>query len=379
MTSNYLYFSVLFLSGAMLSGAPALGAELVFEESFDAQADWTGGMHQGSPSSRLPSRGDIIPEGWSALRVDPTWAPSKGHPDRHESLEILESNADKARGRQGKSMVGWRDSYDPGWNRWNSENLMLRYLPERDEYYAEFWITFSDEMIKTYYNHGLGTSKIFRIYAFNGDREDPFKYFSEATTPDFLWGVSGGTTYGIRNKLSFIVRGADLANGDAPGMPYGLTGNGDLSLSYSYYDHIKEMAEDGRDPVLLDRLKGGTISGDVSHIDQVFGNERHWTKVAFYVRMNSSPGATDGVLMQWIDDERIFVNESIPWVRDGLNMVKWSAIGIGGNDYFNKYPNELRHEEWYAIDDFKVYDTIPFDLGGATSVLPSPPDNVEVY
>src|SRR5690554_4718063 len=110
------HFGKWILVGAM--AAAPVGAEVIFEENFDDQPDWHSAMHSSDGTQRATTH--IIPEGWYSIRQDPTWAPSERHPDRHESIEILESNSDKARGGKGKSMVSWRDSHDPGWNRWNS-------------------------------------------------------------------------------------------------------------------------------------------------------------------------------------------------------------------------------------------------------------------
>jgi len=37
-------------------------------------------------------------------------------------------------------------------------------------------------------------------------------------------------------------------------------------------------------------------------------------------------------------------------------------VSIGGNDFFQQYPNEDMHEEWYSIDDIVVRDSIPQEL-----------------
>src|SRR5690554_7200323 len=113
--------------GWAMAAAP-VGAEVIFEENFDDQPDWHSAMHSSDGTQRATTH--IIPEGWYSIRQDPTWAPSEGHPDRHESIEILESNSDKARGGKGKSMVSWRDSYNPGWNRWNSESRSEEHTSE---------------------------------------------------------------------------------------------------------------------------------------------------------------------------------------------------------------------------------------------------------
>uniref|UniRef100_UPI001A95204C hypothetical protein n=1 Tax=Marinobacter caseinilyticus TaxID=2692195 RepID=UPI001A95204C len=119
-------------------------AEVLFQDNFDNQPDWTPVLNGSSDGTQRAATHDI-PDGWYSIRHDPTWAPSTGHPDRHETIEILGSNADKARGGKGKSMVSYRDSHDPGWKRWNSESMMLKYLPQGyDQLYVEFWIRFDN-------------------------------------------------------------------------------------------------------------------------------------------------------------------------------------------------------------------------------------------
>ncbi|NWN90423.1 hypothetical protein HLV39_02775 [Marinobacter adhaerens] len=353
-------FSSSLLAIGMFLSSPALHSEIIFEENFDNQEDWHGGMGNVRTSSRIPARGAVIPSKWDFARVDPTWAPSKGYPDRHESLEILASNSDKARGGTGKSMVGWRDSHDPGWLRWNSENLLLKRLGNQTEVYVEFYITFSPETHQSHLNNMLGTSKIFRLYSFSGNWNDPFDYFGGVSHPNLIWSVKGGTTYGVQNKIS--IYGVGGAAG-APDMPRKAVNSGDYPLSYK--TNTTGMAPAGADPQLTDKLNGGIIGPDMEGpalMESVFGPPGSWTKVAFYVKMNSEPGMHDGVLSQWIDDTRILHTERVNWITKTSPGEYWNVLGIGGNDFFQTYSNEERHEEWYAIDDLKVMTKIPDDL-----------------
>lgn len=458
-------------------------AEILFKESFDDQADWHGGEEFHLGSSRLPSRGANIPSKWDFARIDPAWSPSKGHPDRHEALEILASNADKARGGSGKSMVGWRGAITPSWefepsvvtagrflkvrniaspsygetvtttvtlngevhtysltthekgarpspqsqtssglfhnitgcrpseiydsnvipisqdtsvsvtqgdyisstkstgsmgawNYWGSENLLLKRIGEQNEVYVEFYITFSPEMHASFLVDKLGTSKIFRIYSFTGDWNDPFEYFGGVSHPDLVWGMSGGMDYGVRNKVSILGVDGDIG---APNMPRSAVGTGDYSLSYK--SDMRGMSPEGGDPQLVDKVNGGIIGPNMDGpalMRNVFGRPGEYTKVAFYVKMNSEKGAYDGVLSQWIDDTRILHQETINWVPSHKPGDKWNVIGLGGNDFFQKYPNYLRHEEWYAIDDIVVMDRLPENLGTSSpenDAAPNPPRN----
>ena len=75
--------------------------EVLFKEPFDDQPDWTSGMDinatdanpAGKPDRVQSASTHVIPEGWYSIRQDPVWAPSTGYPDRHETIEILSSNA----------------------------------------------------------------------------------------------------------------------------------------------------------------------------------------------------------------------------------------------------------------------------------------------
>jgi len=84
--------------------------------------------------------------------------------------------------------------------------------------------------------------------------------------------------------------------------------------------------------------------------------------MAFFIKMNSAPGVFDGVLKQWIDDYRIHNITTMNWVESDRDMVQWTSVALGGNDWFNLYPDSMRVEEWYAIDDFVIRDSIPQEL-----------------
>lgn len=345
-------------------------ADVVFEENFDAQKDWSSDIHK---------ENGVLPEGWYAHRSDDLWSPGMGYLNHHSSAEILGSNKDKARNGEGKSFVAWRESYDPGWKKWNSDSILVKHFPEGfNELYVEFWITFSNEMIQSYYNAGIGSSKLFRIYHFNGNFEDRFSFFGEENSPKYLWDLTGSTKYGIRNFMSFYARGPNHGEGGIiPDLPVQLGYNGDASLSYK--TSLNGMAVGNLDTKLPNKVNGGEISGQSgpAALDHVFGRANTWTKMAFYIRMNSMPGIQDGVVMQWIDNQRTFVNENIDWVRSGWDMVKWNAVAISGNDFFRSYPNEFRHEEWYAIDDIVIRDEMPESMQGK-KVAPEAPQDIKI-
>src|SRR5690554_6478665 len=176
-------------------GIAPVSAEVLFEENFDEQPDWHSAMHSRDRTQLTETH--IIPRGWSAVRQDPTWAPSVGHNDRHEVIEILSSNVEKARGATGKSYVSWRDSYDAGWNRWNSDSILAKHFPEgHDQLYVRFWIKFSPDWTPA------GTSKLFRVSSWDGV-ESIFGYGGDRFNAPVMFWDYGGSPSNVRNKLSF--------------------------------------------------------------------------------------------------------------------------------------------------------------------------------
>lgn len=349
---------------------PAIAhSEVLFEESFDGLPDYT-------------SSEELNLDGWSFRRNgEVNWSPSNGYPDKHDAFEILGRNSDKSRGNDGKSFVAWRESYDPGWKQWNSDGILAKYIPEGiDQVYVSFYIRFGDNWTPG------GTSKLFRVYSWNGEGS-PFNFFGDGNSgPIFFWDYNKND-YGLRNVHAYrggptggdyyTMSGDDL--GDTPRNPINL---GDMSLNYT--NDTRGMAADGGTPDIVDKVNGGYISDNmnqtVSHA-QIFGAPQNWTKVAFFLKMNSEPGASDGQLIQWINDEQIYVNKGIRWVKDNPDnrMVDWNIIAIGGNDFWQEYPNSDRREEWYAIDDLYVATAIPEDvLQGEVSVPPNPPIDFSV-
>lgn len=370
MKENSFQSAVGFRSPALLSMvipilvplmAPANAESgVIFEESFDDLSDYT-------------SSDELNLEGWDYRRNgEETWSVSNGNPGKHDAFEVLEQNSDKARGGIGKSFVGWRESYDPGWSQWNSDGILMKHFPEGfDQLYVSFYIRFSPEWTSG------GTSKIFRMYSWNGDG-NPFSFFSDGNAgPLFDWKYSYSGNYGMRNFLTF--RGGPygenyaIDDGDMNDVPRNFSNQGDLSLNFT--KDTVGMALDGGTPRIVDQVNGGLISDDMNQTvthEQIFGSSENWTKVAFYVQMNSEPGANDGVVMEWINNELVFRNDTVNWVGQNSEnkMVHWNAVALGGNDFFREYPNGDQREEWYSIDDVVISTKMPDFVA-----IPNPPSN----
>lgn len=346
--------------------APYTPVGVIFEEHFDDQPDYTSTMHS-TEQSQFVWSGGTLPDNWDALYQTGFYAP----PEAHDSLEILAANSDKSRSGTGKSAVHWREHHiNPDFiTQWKSNSALGVHLPGEDgggyeELYIEFWIAFDPN-----WTMSKATSKIFRVFSWDQVEADFWQAFSGGSQgPLFLWDYGLDESYGIRNRLSF--------RGGPHGENYGMTDNhvGDLNRSLGAAgDYSGNFSNDlvgatyGDDPVLQDKTTEGQnlpTSGTLSH-EQVYGPGGTWSKIGIYVKMNSAPGVQDGVLKQWLDDQLILETNKVTWVNTNTEskMVKWNAFSIGGNDYWvnGGYTNEEQREEWYAIDDIVVRDSLPED------------------
>lgn len=369
--------------------SPLANGEVLFEESFDGQPDWHSGMEindrGGWPKGDGPDQvqcvedGHVLPEGWDCARQNPAWAPSVGHPDRHENMEITALNADKARGGSGKSLVIWRDSTTGPAHAWNSDGILSKSLGSgHKSLYVRFWIRLGSDW--TPFGE-TGMTKLFRITSYDGAGE-LYKGFSDGNSSAiFVWDYEANN-YGVRNKLAF--RGDPQETNytikyPAPiDMPRGMNA-GDISLNFTGY--VVDLNGDGQpDQKITDliNLKTGRVIDPtevVTH-DELWGDA--WHKVEFFIQMNSEPGAMDGVIKQWFDDQLIFSNESFPWMGyDSEGGILWNFVHFGGNSHFHAHQDSVRREEWYSIDDVVIRNDLPEDRNNASGDFrPKPPSSI---
>tara|TARA_R110002096_G_scaffold299040_2_gene493498 strand:- start:17304 stop:18422 length:1119 start_codon:yes stop_codon:yes gene_type:complete len=356
------------ISIASVSSSHALGS-VVFEENFDDQPDWTSTMFS-TVNMQKKSGGDVLPDGWDLIYQGTTWSPETGDKENHASLELLDQNVDKARGQSGKSAVMWRESYSRGWQNWASDSQLWKSLGAGyEELYVEFYIRFSPNWWqRTAANKASWTSKILRIGSWDGVG-DEVNGSAGALGPIVFWDYKQDP-YGMRNVLAF--------RGGPWGENYRFSGQYTAGVSLNYTTDTAGQGKDGLNPTHTNILTGSPlVSGPTAWHEDVFGPTDNWTKMAFYVKLNSAPGAADGIFRQWINGERIVNRENIPWVMANSEnkMVKWNYFAIGGNDYFQAYPNEQQFEDWYAIDDLVVRSSIPDEQ---KVPAPNPPTDIGV-
>jgi len=329
--------------------------------------------------------GDLLPGEWDTIYQSGYYQP----PFAHDSLEILRTNSEKARGGTGKSAVNWREFHtDPNWiNQWKSNSALGMHLDGLqggyEQLYVEFWIKFDPNWTSS---NGSGSSKVFRVFSWDevGSFWQAFQGGSQG--PLVLWDYGFDSTYGARNIVSF--RGGPhgenykMTDSEVDDLPRYLNGLGDMSANFT--SDLKNATYSG-DATMEDKVNLSPMpdSGVVSH-EQVWGKSDNWTKMGFFVKMNSAPGVKDGVFKQWINGQLMIETNKVEWVGQNAEnkMVKWNAVGIGGNDYWvgAGKENADRYEEWYAVDDLVIStEVLPGNSNGIDSgTAPSPPTGVSV-
>jgi hypothetical protein len=363
-----------FLTTFLMTMSFLTKAELIFEENFDNQPDFTSTMYSTKAGQEV-WYGYTLPDNWDVLFQGTARSPELGFPDNHASFEILATNMDKTRSGTGKSMVNWREAHAAG--QWSSDSqLMTIFDQEHNEIYAEFWVRFSDNW---YSRNNIGTimSKMFRVGYYIGPPGNPVNGGAGSLGPIYFWDYRH-SNFGLGNQHTF--------RGGPAGENYfgiGIAANG-LDDQTNFSNDLIGKAVGGGNPQLFDLVNGGLLADvdryDFLSHDRVFGPTGTWTKMAWYVKMNSAPGVADGALKMFINDERVTNFETIPWIMANTEnkMVGWNYISIGGNDNFAVVPDGPFFEDWYAIDDLTVLTSIPINLLVEKLSAPNPPVGIGI-
>jgi hypothetical protein len=374
-------------------------ADVIFTENFDEQGNWhsgleindDGGLHpvvtqdrplDGADVQQMRKDGYTLPNGWDAARQFPLWAESYGNTGFPENVEILAANADKAKGGTGKSLVVYRQSAGGLAYQFPSDGQLDKELETpTDEVFVSFNIRFSDNWtpIDTVATVG-GATKLFRVSSIDAGG-DPFSAFSIGdSSAIFVWTYKHSENTGLRNDYTFRAdpQETNYSMNNPP-----LSNVPTSSNSINYVGHIRDLDGDGIDDntvTLLSLTKGTPVGSDGQTVlhDEIWGNGT-WRKMQFYLKMNSAPGALDGQLRVWMDDQLIFKNVTVPWQgNDAPGGLKWTHVGFGGNASFKAYDASEQRTEWRAYDDVVVRTSIPEELLSGSPSIPNPPTSITV-
>jgi len=100
--------------------------------------------------------------------------------------------------------------------------------------------------------------------------------------------------------------------------------------------------------------KNAYLPGDPKYHESY--GDGQWHKIGMRLVMNSAPGVGDGKAMLWLDDDLIHTQDDVPFMGENSpGNVGWNMVMVGGNTH--NYPEDESEllEQWYSIDDVKIY------------------------
>ena len=299
---------------------------ILHSESFDDQPDFSAGKRM-----RCTNESDAdcasVPDGWSHMYTGEKWHPVD---DSDSSLRpSLEISGEQHYGSSGKSMIITDESYGSP-SQWGSDGQLGRALDsEYKEIYAEIQLKFQPGFRWRGVEAGKGSdvAKIFRIAHFGGGSEgNRFQFFSGGDTgPAMLLDVKNITSSTrTQARIKSVVR------------------CGPVSSNYSCGSYGDE--------------RESSLPGEPTFTES-FG-DGNWHKVAFRAKFNSAPGIADGEVDMWLDNILVHSLRDVPFIGTGSNAQGWNMFMVGGN--MHNYPEDesQRFEQWWAIDDVRLYEIV---------------------
>ena len=296
--------------------------EIIFQENFDNDADW----HQLSNRDSCTNQNcpHPAPGNWTYYNNDELWHPNE-YPNKHATGNINNVNH---RGLSGKAYTHWQESSDgKSGDGWGNDGMLIKYLGrDYKELYIQFYIKFDPGYQWAYtQNQGSGF-KLFRAY--HWDRTSPVTAYGPdvngENAPIYFFDL-GQNYYGWRH-MHFFRCAPTVSDYYCDNSP---TGEYDFGDFYKGDPSFKQHLGDGK-----------------------------WHKLSWHLKMNSTPGSTDGIMEFWADDILEAARYNLQYVTSRGKMVGWNIIAIGGNVH-NKYSDPSnKSEQWYSIDDL-IVSTIP--------------------
>jgi len=321
-------------------------AETIFEENFDLLPDWkvAGTWRECDFTNSYDCPVDDVPGEWDFYRSQEQWHPDFGEPANVPHMQI---NGTEKRGTAGKSFINSLESEKESHytNYYNDGILMKLFDEPQDEVYVSFWIKMDPNW---QWRNGSGTFKLFRVghwipydqYKIDGKPVNAFNLGGEGNTaPMYLFNIKKSDEWGWQHSHAPRCAPAEKH--------YNCDQNGkykeyNYSARYEGYPTYEDHMGDGQ-----------------------------WHHLKFHVKMNSAPGAEDGIVELWFDDVLEYSVSNVEYLSPTAEAgTKWNFFSIGGNWNVWFAPVEDKKEQWYAIDDI-VVSTTP--IGETVKPLPLPP------
>jgi len=311
-------------------------SEILFEDNFDNQPDWS----PAQPTASFECDSDsctTAPIGWSAYRIGGLGTCSEA------GKNTLNINGLHPRGGSGKSFLFWNEPCASPSGGWGSDGILVKVLPHGySELYLRFYIKFQPGWKWMTGGSGSPQQKFARIM--------------------HNWG--GNNFLNFEGGQNHPIWFGDLVKWN--------NGNADLAYRTSYryentyYPSKATPPHSGNDNIYFGTGNYGGTGTDFG--DPGMLGDGDWHCLEFYVKMNSAPGVPDGVHKAWLDGNLIFETTDLAWADNGATGALWNQVMIGGNNY-NYYDGG---EQWYAIDDVVISTTYV----GPDYVVGSQPDSL---
>ncbi|MDY6857508.1 MAG: dockerin type I domain-containing protein [Thermodesulfobacteriota bacterium] len=319
-----------------------INAEVIFEDNFDIQDDWTITQPTGSSESCI-SNCDV-PTGWTGYRNGFSYCdggPGYNNIYLNQFIGYPSEKSERGRGGGGKALTFWDESCCNFFE--DSDGMLAVHLDQEcQELYIRFFIKFghiaSDpEMLWQlgYLSSGTGSHKLLHVQHYLDGNPWSYFYRNEGNQPVFVanfkhwndWYEATGT------GRCFCGNGGGEDCYYCGGTPSGSGGFSGRVGTYDWYDN-------------------GAI-GD--------GN---WHCVEWRLKMNTYDEVNetfraDGIMQFWHDGVLYLEKTNIPWNQNGsdTNPIRgFSFISIGGNNQ-NRWITDCTGtecEQWYAIDDVVI-------------------------
>ncbi|KKU59106.1 MAG: Fibronectin type III domain protein [Candidatus Wolfebacteria bacterium GW2011_GWA2_47_9b] len=136
---------IFFFSAIFFAVPNSSQATIIFEDDFDAQADWQPTcLVCGKNEDGYNGGGDLsgTPINWSYWRNDEYWNPATGDPTKQPTLKI---STDQYSGQGGKSLQVWNESNNGhSGDGWGADGQLAKYLGgEFDDIFLQMKIKMS--------------------------------------------------------------------------------------------------------------------------------------------------------------------------------------------------------------------------------------------
>jgi len=343
-------FICIILGAIFLIYSSAFG-EIIFQDTYDDHNDWTITQKTSDYSNVWPLATDLPSEnpttgpryiGWIASR---TYLSGGG-----VGNNTLYLDSTNARGT-GKGITYWCEV--PDYNQPFEASDALLYITLTDtpgDYgYDEIWISVWRKFGPGFYSDKYG-HKFMHASHFGGAGFNINLWFPTTSNLSNVPFIVGGLTgYGYNDSSGNKIR--------INYMMMAVRSSTDL---WSYRPNTTGYLDCGirnhesNSPTSYTKLllkTTGTYQGGWQNPGNFGDGDWHYHE--YHLKMNSAPGATDGIYEYFIDGVCQASYSNVPWIDTGMAMVGWNLVGLGGNEDFQDTVSG-GYEVWYAWDDVVI-------------------------